>query len=387
VVLSLPAVLELRRRCPRARIHFLTREPHASLLELCPWIDAVIRLEPGEGVLALARRLRRVRFDAVIDLHSSLRSRLVTAALGRPVWRGPGTHRQRRRMVADRRGASGRRSTGTSGGRGAGPSGGRGAGASGGRGAGPSGGRGTGTTPSLEPVWRVHCRTVERVAEALADALARSPDGAASPEHRPSPEQGARLLEPPRAARDAVTATLPGDVRAVALMPGARWATKRWPARYFAEVAAASMAAGIVPVLLGAPDEAALLEEVCAMSRRASHHADRAAPLPITCAGPWSAIVAWLERCAVAVGNDSGLTHLAEAVGTPVVALFGPTVPAFGFAPRLPASTAVEVPLPCRPCSLHGGARCPLEHHDCLSGLLPERVLTVLRSRGIDVHL
>ena len=61
--------------------------------------------------------------------------------------------------------------------------------------------------------------------------------------------------------------------------------------------------------------------------------------------------------------------HLATGVGTPVVALFGPTVVQFGFFPYRAASTVLQHELPCRPCSAMGTARCPQGHHRCLDGI------------------
>jgi heptosyltransferase-2 len=80
----------------------------------------------------------------------------------------------------------------------------------------------------------------------------------------------------------------------------------------------------------------------------------------------------------VVVTNDSGLLHLSEAVGTPVVALFGPTVREFGYFPRLGASAALEVPLECRPCSRNGKRPCHRGDLACLErievGAVLERV-------------
>ena len=78
---------------------------------------------------------------------------------------------------------------------------------------------------------------------------------------------------------------------------------------------------------------------------------------------------ALLERTDVLVGGDSGPMHVAEAVGTPVVALFGPTTAHFGFRPFLPSSRVVERDLGCRPCHVHGGNRCPLLHHRCMKDI------------------
>ena len=70
--------------------------------------------------------------------------------------------------------------------------------------------------------------------------------------------------------------------------------------------------------------------------------------------------------------------HMATGVGTPVVALFGPTVEAFGFFPYSRRARVVELALSCRPCSSQGGPRCPLGHHRCLRRLEPE-VFTMVR--------
>jgi heptosyltransferase-2 len=81
----------------------------------------------------------------------------------------------------------------------------------------------------------------------------------------------------------------------------------------------------------------------------------------------------------VLVTNDSAPLHLATAVGTPVVAVFGPTVTAFGFGPRGARDRVVEHPsLACRPCSAHGPQTCPLGHHRCMRELSVESVVAAV---------
>ncbi len=85
--------------------------------------------------------------------------------------------------------------------------------------------------------------------------------------------------------------------------------------------------------------------------------------------------------------NDSGPLHLASAVGTPTVAIFGPTVPAFGFGPLAPDSVAAGLDaLPCRPCTSNVPQRCPLGHFRCMRDLAPPRIAdhvrAILRRRG-----
>jgi len=90
----------------------------------------------------------------------------------------------------------------------------------------------------------------------------------------------------------------------------------------------------------------------------------------------------------VLVTNDSAPLHLATAVGTPVVAIFGPTVPGFGFGPRGPRDAIVEHPsLACRPCSAHGPQVCPLGHHRCMRELSVASVLAaVAAASGVEAH-
>jgi heptosyltransferase-2 len=70
--------------------------------------------------------------------------------------------------------------------------------------------------------------------------------------------------------------------------------------------------------------------------------------------------------------------HLAVATGTPVVALFGPTVREFGFYPFRARAEVLERDLWCRPCTAHGSAHCPLAHHNCLETIVPSEVMDAM---------
>jgi heptosyltransferase-2 len=161
----------------------------------------------------------------------------------------------------------------------------------------------------------------------------------------------------------------------VALAPGSIWGTKRWPG--YPALAAALEAPVVV---LGGLEDAALAEAVVAAAPERSHSAAGGLGL--------RASAAVLARAAVLVTNDSAPLHLATAVGTPVVAIFGPTVPAFGFGPRGPRDAVVEHPaLPCRPCSAHGPRVCPLGHHRCMRELSVETVLAAVAAvSGVEAQ-
>lgn len=84
---------------------------------------------------------------------------------------------------------------------------------------------------------------------------------------------------------------------------------------------------------------------------------------------------ALLAEADLLVTADSGPMHLACGVGTPVAALFGPTVKAWGFYPAGINDRVIEKDHPCRPCSLHGGKPCP-KNFECMAGISPQEVMT-----------
>lgn len=114
---------------------------------------------------------------------------------------------------------------------------------------------------------------------------------------------------------------------------------KRWPASRFAEVARRlSESHGLVPLVLGGPDETALRDEVaqgCGGLSVEEPDLFRVASL--------------IRRCRLMIANDSLTMHLAGAVGTPVLGIFGPTDPT-RTAPWGPAGHVIRKPLPCSPC-------------------------------------
>lgn len=150
------------------------------------------------------------------------------------------------------------------------------------------------------------------------------------------------------------------------LAPGSARPTKRWP--YYRELAVA-LSARMPVVLIGEERDRLFSLEAAAGP---SLIADLCGVLSLREAA------AVIEAAAVLVANDSAPMHLAAALGTPVVALFGPTDPALGFAPLGPQHRHLHLNLPCRPCSQHGGDRCPLGHHRCLHGLSVEEVLSAV---------
>jgi ADP-heptose:LPS heptosyltransferase len=156
----------------------------------------------------------------------------------------------------------------------------------------------------------------------------------------------------------------------VAVAPGAAHATKRWPASHWRTLIERLVCQNYDVVVVGGSADQALAETL------STHQSGRV----VNAAGRFGlqGTGALLKRSAALVSGDTGVMHMATAVGTPVVALFGPTVREFGFFPYTPAAQVVELDLPCRPCSSKGSAQCPLGHHRCLVEVGPELALRAL---------
>lgn len=161
------------------------------------------------------------------------------------------------------------------------------------------------------------------------------------------------------------------------LAPGARWATKRWPEHHWVALLEALAAAGEsdLRIFLG-PDERAWF----AGSRLAA--AAAAAGAHVVEGRPLVEVAAELGRCRALATNDSGLLHVAEAAGTPVLAFFGPTVRAFGYFPRLSGSRVLEHDLDCRPCSRNGRRACHRGDLACLESVPPASAVKALLTIG-----
>ena len=153
---------------------------------------------------------------------------------------------------------------------------------------------------------------------------------------------------------------LPGPRDATLLVPGAAWATKRWPVERWVGLGRSLPGPCIV---LGGPDDADRVRAVAqGIGPRAEALWERGYERTFVAVG----------RGRVAVAGDTGLLHLCAAAGVPVVGLFGPTTAADGF--WCHHGAVVETALPCRPCSRHGSAACPIGDHACLAELPVDRV-------------
>ncbi|MHB2150255.1 glycosyltransferase family 9 protein [Calditrichota bacterium LG25] len=158
----------------------------------------------------------------------------------------------------------------------------------------------------------------------------------------------------------------------IAIAPGAGFKTKQWPIEYFRKLIQLIEDEGHYKIiLLGNAVEAESFRPLVT-SERVLNLAGKLSLLE-------TAYV--LNRAKFVVSNDSGVMHMATAVRTPVLAIFGSTVKEFGFFPYRAKSMVVENNnLWCRPCSHVGRKRCPLFHFKCMKSIPPQMVFNQLKN-------
>ena len=267
VIHALPAVHQIRQRYPQAHLAWLVNTAFISLLKHCPIIDEIIPFPRHEyrRLPGLIRRLRRGRYDVVVDLQGLLRSGLLAALAGAP----------RRIGLSDARECAGFFHN------------------------------------EIIAVPRIHA--VDRYLRAAVHL-----GGAAGPVEFPLG------LAPGKQSEGYL-----------AIHASARWPTKLWGDDKFAELIRQLPQERII--LTGSAAEAERIGRLAQGGRNLAGQTDL------------FELAEWYRRCAVVVTNDSGPMHLAAAVGTPVVAIFGPTDPALT-GPYGKGHTILRAALPCAPC-------------------------------------
>jgi lipopolysaccharide heptosyltransferase II len=311
VLLTTPLLRALRFRHPSARITFVVKEPYVPLLSASPHVNEVIGISPDHRLSDLAEQLRGHRFSHLLDLHDSLRSRALRVLVPGN-WSSYPKHRMARAILIH----------------------------------------------AKRNVYRDLRPVAERYFSA-ARALDVEPDG------RPPDLFWDRTAE--RRVREWFQQSgIPDMVRPVALAPGAAHATKRWPLEYWEGLTTLLVAQGCQVVVVGGADDASLGSVLARIAPGRVHNAAGLFQLQET--------GALLQRTSAVVSGDTGVMHMATAVGAPVVALFGPTVQPFGFFPYTKRASVLELTMGCRPCTSKGGPRCPLGHHRCLRDITPELV-------------
>lgn len=319
VVLTFPAVNALRQAGDK-EIHYLTKESYADLVRMNGaglHIHTISNHASLRELITMALALRKQRFDEIYDLHRNVRSRIVLLLLS---FGARTVARSIRKFRLQE--------------------------------------------------WFLFLfrrglfksivgRDLERAAEAL-----RTTQGRADVEgKRPLLETGAL----PAVGSGQDPRVKFSTQKYVCVSMESAWPQKQWPVQRFIEIAKGLRDRGFGVVWLGV--------KPFSKTGQGSGDIDLTGKTDL----PYAAAV--LKNAELLVCNDSGLMHLAEAVGTPVVAIFGPTSRELGFAPALSSSRIVEVDLWCRPCS-KTGRLCirPIQRRKCLTDIDVTRVWTAMLS-------
>ncbi len=310
VILTLPLVQVLHRKFPHAHIDFLTTPRAAEILRNHPAIHTVLEYDKrGDqrgvgGLLSISRLLRSLRYDVALVPHRSLRSAAIAAMSGIPIRAGFST----------------------------------------------SAGRFLFTDIV---VYEKNSHEIRRNLAFLKIFNIES-TGKEFPALYPSNEDAGVIDQ------FLTQNKILDNEKIVALAPGSVWNTKRWLPERFSELAKNISNAGRRVVLVGGKED----EHLCREIEKGVMSANI-----FVAAGKLSVLQSaeLLRRCKALVTNDSAPLHLAVAMRTPVVAIFGATAPSFGFAPYGDHDVVVETKgLTCRPCSIHGGAKCPIGTFECM---------------------
>ena len=331
VVFTTPAIGAIRRRFPGARITYLVEAPAEPVVHHHPDIDEIIVLDRPRGLarlrydVAIARRLRAGRFDLVIDFHGGPRSGLLTWATRAP-----------QRIGYDLPGRGWCYTT---------------------------------RVPWMRSLVPPRHSVLNQWA--LLEPLGIDPpDRARDPVSMPlDPDAVHRVDE------RLVRAGVDRSARLIVLHVSAGNPFRRWPAESFA-IAAATLASADPArriVITSGPSESAAAEAVASRARQVASAA--ASRILRTGEFDLAELRALVDRAALYIGGDSGPLHIAATTATPIVALFGPTLPDRSMPWRDPAIGAIAVDggeLPCRPCHQR---RCVPGDFRCLTAISPTMVV------------
>jgi lipopolysaccharide heptosyltransferase II len=324
IVLSSPLVRVLRAKFPNGQIDFLTKREYSELVRYNPNLNVTQEYDAAtgyEGLRALREKLKAERYTHVIDIHNSIRSRILRGRLGADhVYAVDKKVAQRTMLVKLKKNIY----------------------------------------KEIVSVADRYVRTVR--------PLGVTGDGLGLELHIP----------------DEVLFGVSGNIarlrlnrfeKVLGMCPGAKHATKRWPANRFAELGVRFCRENQGAVMLfGGPEDRSLCQSIAAAigAERAFDFSGELSLLETAAA---------MQYCDAMVTNDTGLMHIAVAMHKKIVALFGSTVREFGFFPTAADSIVLEHKgLPCRPCSHIGRSECPEKHFRCMMEIPVDQVMQSVQS-------
>ena len=328
LLLVTPALRTLRTNYPAAHIVLLTDKPLGDLVRCQPCIDELLLIDKhgkDKGILALLRFIRRIRkrrFDLVINLHRNERASAIAAfSGGRRIvgYSQPGFRRFFDQVVPNHAMAD---------------------------------------MPREESKHQVLCH-FDVLREAVG--VERIDD------------RGLEMQIPPETDAEAGRLwqeSFPEGKKVIGFNIGASWATKRWLDDYFASCADALLEEGYGVAFFGGPTDVPLVE---ACLKKMKHGKSPALGI-FTGRVSLAVLAGLLSRCALFLTTDSGPMHIGVAMNTPIVTMFGAS-PVPTFYPYDARDILIKTPEPCHPCGIHD---CPRKGEDfmaCMKHIPPALVM------------
>ena len=315
IVLTTSLVRILRQKYPDCQIDFLTKSKYAALLRHHPGISHVLEFPDHGAISELLKHRRDIRaqkYDTILDLHKNARTIMLTRLQAETCIARLKKYGLRRFLLVQ---------------------------------------TGINLYHEIQPVYKRYLD--------VAHSLDVQDDNFGTELYLP-----ARLKSN---IHEKLSKHFCDLEKLVVVAPGAGFSTKRWPVEFYSQVVKKLIKQGYNCCILGDSSDKQFAQDVV-----------RENPGCIDFAGELSLLgsAAVLDKAQKLVTNDSGLMHISEALGTPVVAIFGSTVRELGFFPIHPGSKVVEnLTIRCRPCSHIGRKKCPRGHFNCMRSIKPEQIL------------
>ena len=353
VVHTIPVLVKLRARYPRARIDWLITPENAEIVRCHPALSNVVlfarrdfsqrgrRWRAMLEFLDLLKQIRRAKYDLVIDMHGQVRSAFFVLISGARVRIGFDRPVKRTLTISTEHDLKNLPSHGWRGAR--------------------EGSWIAYTHRIAIPTLDVHA--IDRylwVGKLLGfddnppDLTIHLSSGTVRNIERLLKEKGVDAAQP-----------------LVVLVPGTIWETKHWTIEGFAGVARHFLREGFAVALAGTKRDRARCRQIAAAAPGACDLSGETTPADLA---------ALIRRAEVAVTNDSGSMHVAGSLGKPMVSVFGPTNPVH-IGPYERPESVVRVDLPCSPCNYRRLSQCPFSHacmKQVTSAMVVERVRKIL---------
>jgi heptosyltransferase I len=353
VVHTLPVLVKLRARYPRARIDWLITPENAEVVRYHPALSNVVlfarrdfskrgrRWRAFVSFFDLLKQIRSAKYELIIDMHGQVRSAFFALISGarvrigfdRPVKRGLTVSAEHDLKNIPSHGWRGARE-----------------------------GSWIAYTHRI-PIPTLDVHAIDRylwVAPLLG--LDDKPPDLTIHLSPQATNKVNRLLE-----EHGVPASKP----LVVLVPGTIWETKHWTIEGFAGVARQFLQDGFAVALAGTTRDQQRCRQIAAAAPGTCDLSGKTTPADLA---------ALIRRAEVAVTNDSGSMHVAASLGKPMVSVFGPTNPVH-IGPYERPESVVRVDLPCSPCNYRRLSQCPFDHacmKQVTSAMVVERVRKIL---------